>query len=1059
MLICSNCGEENPAKFRMCGFCGTPLVAAAPAQETRKLVSILFCDLKGSTSLGETLDPESMREVIARYFDVMSAAITRHGGTIEKYIGDAVMAVFGLPKVHEDDALRAVRAAEAMQLELKALNVELEQTYGVTLANRIGVNTGGVVAGDATTNQRLVTGDAVNVAARLEQAAGDTETLLGELTYKLVAHAVDAEPVEPLTLKGKAEPVPAYKLVRTHAQAAPAVHSRHALLGRSAELETLLGELDAATQTGMPRSVLLLGEAGVGKTRLLDELADRAVPESYVLRGRCLSYGEGITFWPMVEAIRTGAGIVDSDDAATALEKIEALAGHAEAGVVDRVGSLMGLSETTFPLPEIFWGFRRLLEVLSSRRPVLLLIEDLHWAESTLHDFLESMATCDAGVLILCAARTEVLERRPELAEQQTVRLDRLGADETRNLIESWLDGPVDTVGLERIVEASSGNPLFAQQLVFMLRDEGLLVRDGEIWKLASLPSDWMPPTIHALLSARIDRLEREDRSVLDPAAVVGHIFPLAAIAELADGLDPERVAARADELTRTQILQTEPERDGIDFRAFHHIFIRDSVYESLLKRQRASLHERFVEWADRVNGDRKVEFEEILGYHLEQAHRFLSELAPADDHVRLLGIDAARRLASAGRRAFVRGDMPAAANLLRRALTVLPADAVERFELAPDCGEALMQIGDFEAAEALLAQAETDAVERREAALAGGARIVRQLIKLLSGAEGDWSDDARATAEEVIATASDNGDEATLARAYRLLAWVDGKACQYGAAATSLGLAIEHARAAGDVRQERRALTAYALTSAQGPTPVAEAIERCAEVAERVAGDRQAEAAVLCLVANLEAMRGDFELSRTLSAQSRRLFEELGLRVEAASMVLESSQVELLAGNPAEAERELRRGFVVLEELRERYLLSTLSGLLARALWAQGRPDEAEDMTALAEELSDPDDIDAQVHWRSVQAKILAQRGQADEAEALIRSAVELLEPTDAVLLKMEAYVDLAEVLTLLARDGAGAAFSRARALAAEKGGELLVARVLELAGATTSSVPAQPS
>ena len=222
MLICSNCGEENPAKFRMCGFCGTPLVAAAPAQETRKLVSILFCDLKGSTSLGETLDPESMREVIARYFDVMSAAITRHGGTIEKYIGDAVMAVFGLPKVHEDDALRAVRAAEAMQLELKELNVELEQTYGVTLANRIGVNTGGVVAGDATTNQRLVTGDAVNVAARLEQAAGDTETLLGELTYKLVAHAVDAEPVEPLTLKGKAEPVPAFKLVRTHAQAAPA---------------------------------------------------------------------------------------------------------------------------------------------------------------------------------------------------------------------------------------------------------------------------------------------------------------------------------------------------------------------------------------------------------------------------------------------------------------------------------------------------------------------------------------------------------------------------------------------------------------------------------------------------------------------------------------------------------------------------------------------------------------------------------------------------------------------------------------------------------------------
>jgi tetratricopeptide (TPR) repeat protein len=663
--------------------------------------------------------------------------------------------------------------------------------------------------------------------------------------------------------------------------------------------------------------------------------------------------------------------------------------------------------------------------------------------------------------LIIAAARTEVLERRPELAELPTVRLERLGADETGALVELWLDGPLDAEGRDRIVEASSGNPLFAEQLVSMLRDEGLLVTDGETWTLSSLPEDWMPPTIHALLSARIDRLEREDRDVLDPAAVVGHIFPLAAIAELAEGLDPERVAERADELTRTQILQTEPERDGSDFRAFHHIFIRDSVYESLLKRQRASLHERFVQWADRVNGDRQVEFEEILGYHLEQAHRFLSELAPADEHMRALGLDAARRLASAGRRAFIRGDMPAAANLLRRALAVLPRDAPERFELAPDCGEALMQIGDFEEAQELLSEVAADAVEQGDARLAGGSRIVLQLIKLLSGGDGDWSDEARATAEAVIATAAERDDEATLARAYRLLAWVDGKACRYGAAAHSLGRAIEYARAAGDVRQERRASTAYALTSTHGPTPVEEALARCAEVGERVAGDRQAEAAVLCVAAHLEAMRGDLDLSRSLSDQSRRLFEELGLRVEAASMVLESSRVEWLAGNHAEVERELRRGFIVLEELRERYLLSTLSGLLARALWAQNRPDEAEDMTALAEELSDPDDIDAQIHWRSVQAKILALRGEADEAHSLVRSAVDMLEQTDAVVLKIDAYLDLGEVLTMLGRDGARAAFDHATALASEKGGELLVTRVAEIVGATSSSssVPAQPN
>jgi len=317
MIICSNCGEENPPKFRLCGFCGTPLAAAAPAHEVRKLVSILFCDLKGSTALGETLDPESLREVMNRYFEVMSAAITQHGGTIEKYIGDAVMAVFGLPRVHEDDALRAVRAAQAMQDGLKELNAEFMETYGVTLANRIGVNTGGVVAGDATTNQRLITGDPVNVAARLEQAAGDTETLIGELTYKLVANDVDVEAVEPLTLKGKAAPVAAYRLIGVRATDTASV-STWELVGRRRELDELLALLDQVTASGAPHTVLVLGEAGVGKTRLLDELVKDAATDALVLRGRCLSYGEGITFWPIVEALRQGAGITDADDAATA---------------------------------------------------------------------------------------------------------------------------------------------------------------------------------------------------------------------------------------------------------------------------------------------------------------------------------------------------------------------------------------------------------------------------------------------------------------------------------------------------------------------------------------------------------------------------------------------------------------------------------------------------------------------------------------------------------------------------------------------------------------------
>jgi len=754
VLNCPNCGEENPDRFRLCGFCGAPLAPVAPAHELRKLVTILFCDLKGSTSLGESLDPESLREVMSRYFEVMSAAIQRHGGTIEKYIGDAVMAVFGLPRVHEDDALRAVRAAQAMQDGLRELNGEFERRYGVTLANRIGVNTGEVVAGDATTGQRLVTGDAVNVAARLEQAAGDTETLLGELTYRLVRGVVTVEELEPLTLKGKAETVPAFRLLGVRdAFANDPLTARQALVGRSGEVDTLQHALEEVVASGRTSSMLVLGEAGVGKTRLIDEFAITAGATALVLRGRCLSYGDGITFWPLIEAIRTAAGVENGDQAVTALAKLESLVGRMNADVTERLASLMGLSETTYALPEVFWSIRRLLEILAQRRPVVLVIEDLHWAEPTLHDLLSSLVrdSTEAAALVVSAARPDVLERYPQLADTRSLTLNRLSVDETGALVAAMLDGPVAAAGLARIAEAADGNPLFAQQLVSMLRENGQLEPvDGE-WRIVSLPSDWVPPTINALLSARIDRLERENRAVLEPASVVGHLFPIAAVTELSDDFVKSEVPRRVDWLTENWYLQAPTDRPVDEFRQFHHIFIRDSVYESLLKRQRAGLHERFVTWADRVNGDRAAEFEEILGYHLEQAHRYLSELAPADDHARGLAGEASRRLASAGRRAFVRGDMPAAAKLLARAVHLLPAGDKTRLALIPDLAEALMHSGDFDAADRAAAEALDEASRLGEPGLAGGARVVRQLIDFRSGGGADWTHTARTTAEAVI--------------------------------------------------------------------------------------------------------------------------------------------------------------------------------------------------------------------------------------------------------------------------------------------------------------------
>jgi class 3 adenylate cyclase/tetratricopeptide (TPR) repeat protein len=1054
MITCSNCGEENPSKFRLCGFCGTPLQAAAPAQEVRKLVSILFCDLKGSTSLGEALDPESLREVMNRYFEVMSAAITRHGGTIEKYIGDAVMAVFGLPKVHEDDALRAVRAAHAMQDGLRELNVELERSYGVTLANRIGVNSGGVVAGDATTNQRLVTGDPVNVAARLEQAAGDTETLIGQLTYRLVAGSVVVEEVEPLTLKGKAQPVPAYRLIDVQSPNGNGAVVHRALLGRHVELRILVDLLDESATRQTPRTMLVIGEAGVGKTRLVDEFAGVASHRALVLRGRCLSYGEGITFWPVVEALRNAASIVDEDDAATAMTKLREFIGEdADLEMVDRVASTLGLGTTTYPVVEIFFGLRRLLEWFARERPVVLVIEDLHWAEPTLHDLLDSLATAGtaAGAMILATARTDVLEKRPQLAGVPSLTLERLGVEETAAMVEDLLGGPLDKIGLERIVEASSGNPLFAQQLISMLRDEGQLVPEGDGWRLSALPEGWLPPTIHALLSSRIDRLESAARSVLDPAAVIGHIFPLPAIVDMVEQLTMPDVSSHADELTRTQFLTLAPERDE-DFRAFHHAFIRDSVYESLLKRQRATLHERFVEWADVVNGDRALEYEEILGYHLEQAHRFLSELAPADEHVRELGADAGRRLASAGRRAFVRGDMPAAANLLGRALGVLALGSPERLALAPDLGEALMQLGEFEAAERVAADAVHEATAAGVPELAGGARVVQQFVRVFLGAGEHWSDEARAVGEEVVVSAAER-DPASAARAYRLLGLVATKACRYGDAAAVFGTAVDAARAAGDIRQERRAVGAYAQTSTLGPVDVDEALARCARATERAGGDRHAEASALNYAGHLEAMRGNFDLGRDMCGTARARLEEIGLRLESAAMTLESSCVEELAGDPVAAEQQLRQGFEVLSELDERFVRSSIAGLLAQALADQSRFDEAEEMTAVAEDLSDSDDIDAQVIWRCARARIHAARDQGDEAETFARAALELIEPTDFVVIQIRTYCDVAGILRQRSPEEADDLLERARRLAEAKGSTAHLARVLDVVAQTAGT------
>jgi predicted ATPase/class 3 adenylate cyclase len=1043
MKTCAACGTENPEIARFCLACGSPLAEAAPPQETRKVVTIVFSDLKGSTSLGEALDSEALREVMTRYFDAMRAELERHGGVIEKFIGDAVMAVFGLPRLHEDDALRAVRAAAGMQAALERINVDLERHYGVQLANRTGVNTGEVVAGDPSTGQRLVTGDAVNVAARLEQAAGEREVLLGELTHRLVRHDVDVEEVEALELKGKADRVPAFRLIRVRETGDVAARRESRVVGREAELARLVALLEEARSARTGRLVTIVADAGVGKTRLTQEFARRLGDDALALEGRCLPYGDGITFWPLAEALKNEAGVLDDDTADEARAKLRDVVGDAGEDVAARVMAMVGLAEEPFPVEELFWGVRRLLETWALERPVVLVVQDVHLAEPTLLELLEHLATAidDAPVLVVCTARPEVAERNGGFGAGEsaaTIELPALDGHASREMVESLLGGgALDPATLDRIVAAAEGNPLYAEQLLTMLTDEGLLERRNGEWKpTAEIAELHVPPTIQALIAARLDTLSASERAVIEPASVVGYLFVEPAVTALTPPDVSPHVGTELTTLVQKHLVQRIEDGDEGAHR-FQHIMIRDTAYDGILKRARADLHERFVGWADGINQDRAIEFEEILGYHLEQAWTYLSELGPLDEHGLAIGGDGSRRLASAGRRAFVRGDLSAAAALLGRAAALLPTDDPERLRLLPEHGEALLMTGRFEAATAVL----DEAIGKRALAPAAAARasLVLLLVRLRTGDPEGWEGP---TVEQEIASAIEvferADDHSGLAMAWRLRAWAAGTACRFGESADASTRAIEHAQAAADVRQERRAATAYAGAASLGPTNVDEAIARCERCLEQTAGDRQSEGNLLAVLGGLYAMQGSFDHARSLIGNGRALLEELALDVETARVDLEAWHVEMLAEDLDAAERHARNAYALLDAVGEKYLLSTVAGSLAQTLLErEGSVEEADVLAERTRSLATDADVDTQALWRCVRGRILARRGAFADAETIVREGIALLDSTDAVPLQLDAQLDLGEVLTAAGKpDEARTAYESALRLAEEKGG-----------------------
>ena len=467
MPICPGCGGENPSRFRLCGYCGTELAPAAPAQEVRKTVTVVFSDLKGSTSLGEQLDSEALREVMTRYFDVFRLVLERHGGSVEKFIGDAVMAVFGLPRQHEDDALRAVRAAAEMRAALAELNDDLHEHWGVRLANRTGVNTGEVVAGDPTSGQRLVTGDTVNVAARLEQAAPENQVLIGESTYRLVKDAVSVEAVDPLPLKGKADLVPAYRLLEVR-EGADGLARRvdTPMVGRESELGVLLACLDDVAASRRCRLVTVVGSAGVGKSRLVHEFLSTIEGRARVLRGQCLPYGEGMTFWALAAAIRQATGLSPQEPKHAARAKLDALVGPGNEDVADRLAATIGLSAESLSAARRRSGRRAACSRFSRT------INRRSWSSRTSTGPMRrsssssnmSRDTVGAPVLVLCTARHELVEEHPEWSEDapltSVVALGPLGVADGEVVVANLL-GNVDVPHRvqERISRTARGKP------------------------------------------------------------------------------------------------------------------------------------------------------------------------------------------------------------------------------------------------------------------------------------------------------------------------------------------------------------------------------------------------------------------------------------------------------------------------------------------------------------------------------------------------------------------------------------------------------------------------
>ena len=926
----------------------------------RRTVTVLFCDLVDSTRLATELDPEVYRGLISRYFDVARRPIERHGGTVEKFIGDAVMAVFGVPDLHEDDALRAIRAAREVQDALRDLSIEA----------RIGISTGEVHVLSAPGEDLHLSGAAAGTASQLEGRAPAGGVLLDDETHRLVRDAVRAERMGD-----------AWKLNEVLADA-PAYARRldAPLVGREEELQRLVNAYANAREDRHCRVVTLVGEAGIGKTRLGREFVASVREEAQVLVGRCVSYGEGATYLPVAEIVRQAT-------AEPSLDGIRALLdGEEDAdSVAQRVAALIGVAESPAAPGEAFWAVRRLLESIARKGPVVVALDDIHWAEPTLLDLVEYLGEWAEGpILVVCLARADLLDARPGWGGPTStgflVRLEPLPAEALGAFVKQVAGSQVDPQVQERIIEQSGGNPLFAEQLLALMQEA------------PELALDKTPATVEALLASRLDRLDPRELRVIRRAAVVGRRFTHAELLDLSAGDDVDRHLVHLTERGLVRPVQ--------DVFRFHHVLVRDVAYRGIPKAERAELHELAGNGLDRRDGA-----DELVGYHFEQAYQYLKELQREDEHVHDLAAAGSERLGRAGIRAWKRADAPAAVNLLARAVDLVP----EAAELACELGLALRASGDVTRAESVLVGASEATDERVRLR----ARIELALLRSLR--EPNRADELVDISSGAIPKLEAANDDRALGRAWVSIGFVRGAFyCQYADWEEAAARASEHYRRAGWSPSTSLGDVACALY--YGPRDVVSAIARCEALLLEHDGDRATEANLLVWLGGLEAMLGNFLEARELVGQAGQRYEQLGL--DADTYLRLSAAVEMFAGFPDLAEVALRASCAALQHNEHIPVLATRAAELADAIYEQGRYDEAETWIQLARESAGSDDLDAAFVSHYVHAKVLARLGAVGEAERLAREALNFVARTDALNRHGDSHLALAEILRLQDRE-----------------------------------------